>query len=88
MDRPIQCPRAYRQVCLPAGASKETIQIHLVFQVSLLCPAAQDPIPGQSNQHPGPIIGTDIDDPNLHKVETIIDSKELISQHKFKYLVK
>ena len=40
----------------------KTLRIHPVFHVSLLRFAAQDPIPGQSNQCPGLVIGTDMDD--------------------------
>ena len=66
----------------------ETLQIHPVFHVSLLRPAAQDPIPSQSHQRPGPVIGTDMDNPDVYKVKSIIDSQAPRGQQKFKYLVK
>ena len=66
----------------------ESLQIHPVFYVSLLCPIAQDLIPGQSNQRSGPIIGTDIDDQDIYKVESVIDSQAPYGWQKFKYLVK
>ena len=66
----------------------ETLQIHPVFPISLLCPAAQDPIPGQSNQHPGPVIGTDMDNSDVYVVKSIINSQAPCGQQKFKYLVK
>ena len=52
-----------------------TLWIHPVFHVSLLHPTAQDPVPGQSNQPPGPVISTDMDDPDIYEVESIIDSQ-------------
>ena len=61
----------------------EFLQVHSVFYVSLLCPATQDLIPGQSNQHPGPIIGTDIDDPDIYKVKGKIDSQSATRRQKF-----
>ena len=66
----------------------ETLQIHSVFYVSLLRPAAQDSIPGQSNQRPGPVIGTDMNDSDVYEVESIIDSQASRGWQKFKYLVK
>ena len=66
----------------------ETLQIRPVFYVSLLCLATQDPIPGQSNQRSGLVIGTNMDDPNVYKVKSIIDSQAPRGQQKFKYLVK
>ena len=66
----------------------KTLQIHPVFHVSLLRLAAQDPIPAKSNQRPGPVIGTDMDNPNVYEVKSIIDSQAPCGQQKFKYLVK
>ena len=66
----------------------ETLWIHPVFHVSLLRLAAQDSILGQSNQRPGLVIGTNMDNPNVYKVESIIDSQAPCGQQKFKYLVK
>ena len=53
----------------------ETLRIHPVFHVFLLRPAAQDPIPGQSNQCPGPVIGIDMDNSDVYEVKSIIDSQ-------------
>ena len=50
--------------------------------------AAQDPIPGQIKQHPGPVIGTDMDNPDVFEVENIIDFQTSCNWQKFKYLVK
>ena len=52
----------------------KTLWIQLVFHSSLLRPAAQDPILGQSNQPPGLVIGTDMDDLDVYKVKSIMDS--------------
>ena len=87
MDRLIQHPRAHKQACLLFGAS-QTLQIHSVFYVSLLCLAAQDLIPGQSIQRPGLAIGTDKDDLDVHEVKSIIDFQAPHGWQKFKYLVK
>ena len=59
-----------------------------VFYVSLLCSAAQDLILGQSNQRPGSIIGTDMNDLDVYEVKSIIDSQAPRGCQKFKYLVK
>ena len=66
----------------------ENLQIHPVFHAFLLRLAAQDLIPGQSNQHPSPVIGTDMDDSVVYEVKSIIDSQALHGWQKFKYLVK
>ena len=60
------------QLELPA-----TFWIHPVFYISLLRPTAQDLVPGQSNQRPGPVVGTDMDDSDIYKVKSIIDSQAL-----------
>ena len=65
-----------------------TLRIHPVFYVFLLRPTAQNPVPGQSNQRPGPVVGTDMDDPDIYKVESILDSQALRGRQGFKYLVK
>jgi hypothetical protein len=60
-----------------------TMQVHPVFSVSLLDPAAADPLPGQRNPPPPPVI---IDNAEEYEIEEILDSK---STHKtLKYLVK
>ena len=63
-----------------------TLKIYPVFHVSLLRLTPANPIPGQSNEHPGPVIGQDTDEE--FQVEEILDSKPATSQQKFKYLVK
>ena len=65
-----------------------TLQIHLVFHVFLLHCTAQNPVPGQSNQCPSPVNGTDMDDSNIYKVENIIYSQAPQGKQGFKYLVK
>ena len=50
-----------------------TLKIHPIFHISLLCLTSANPIPGQSNEHPGPIISQDTDEEFL--VEEILDSK-------------
>ena len=87
MDKLIQRLKAHRQ-----GACRlelpESLLIHLVFHVSLLLLATEDLIPGQSNLHLGPVIGTNMDDLNVYEVKSIIDSQSPRGQQKFKYLVK
>ena len=39
-----------------------TLKIYPVFHVSLLHLTPANPIPGQSNEHPGPVIGQDTDE--------------------------
>ena len=63
-----------------------TLNIHPAFHVSLLHLTPANPIPGQSNEHPGSVISQDIDEEFL--VEEILDSKPATPQQKFKYLVK
>ena len=65
-----------------------TFWIHSVFHVSLLRPTAQDPVPGQNNQRPGPVVGTDMNDPDIYEVDSIIDSQTSRGKQGFKYLVK
>ena len=54
-----------------------TLKIHPVFHVSLLHLTPANPIPGQSNKHPGPVIGQDTD--KEFQVEEIFDSKPAMS---------
>ena len=51
-------------------------------------PIAQDLISGQNNQHPGLIIGTDIDDPDVYRIKSIIGFQIQHKWQKFKYIVK
>ena len=71
------------QLELPA-----TLWIHLVFHVSLLRPTAQNPVPGQRNQRPSPVVSIDMDDSDIYEVESILDSQTPRGRHGFKYLVK
>ena len=66
----------------------KTLLIHPVFHVFLLYLAAQDLISGQNNQHSGLVIGTNMDDPDVCEVKSIIDSQASRGRQKFKYLVK
>ena len=54
-----------------------TLKIHPVFHVSFLHLTPANPIPGQSNEHPGPVIGQDTDEE--FQVEEILDSKPATS---------
>ena len=63
-----------------------TLKIHPVFHVFLLHLTPANPIPGQSNEHPGLVISQDTDEEFL--VEEILDSKPATPRQKFKYLVK
>ena len=63
-----------------------TLKIHPVFHVSLLNMTPTNPILGQSNEHPGPVISQDTDEE--FQVEEILNSKPATSRQKFKYLVK
>ena len=54
-----------------------TLKIHPVFHVSFLRLTPANPIPGQSNEHPGPVIGQDTDEE--FQVEEILDSKPATS---------
>ena len=39
-------------------------------------------------QHPGPVIGTDMDDSDIYEIKSIINSQAPRGGQKFKYLVK
>ena len=65
-----------------------TLWIHPVFHVFLLRLIAQDPVPGQINQCPGPVVGIDRDDPDIYEIESILDSQTPQGRQGFKYLVK
>jgi transposase InsO family protein len=70
-------PHAY-ELDLPAS-----MRVHPVFSVSLLDPAADDPIPGQRNPPPPPVI---VDEDEEYEVEEILDSKML--RRRLRYKVK
>ena len=57
-----------------------TMKIHNVFHPSLLSPAHTDPLPGQKNSPPNPVI---IEDEEEWTVEDILDSKRV--RNKLKY---
>ena len=65
-----------------------TLRIHPTFHVSLLRTAFDNLFPGQNNTRPGPVLGTDNDEPDTYVVEEIVDSKPARGRRKFKYTVK
>ena len=71
-------PYAYR-LSLPS-----TMKIHPVFHVSLLEPAANDPVPGQKQSRPPPIV---IDGEEEFQIEEIYDSRAT-KNFGLQYLVK
>ena len=66
------------RLCLPA-----TVPIHLVFHISLLELAADDPYPGQVSPAPPAVI---VDSEEEWEVETILDSR--LHYNCLQYLVK
>lgn len=58
--------------------------IHPVFHTNLLEPAATDPLPGQRNPTPPPII---IDNEEHYKVDRILDSRKFKNRKEHEYLV-
>lgn len=65
-----------------------TLRIHPTFHVSLLRSAATNPLPGQDNLRPGPVLRTDKDDPDTYIVEKVVDSIAARGRRKFKYVIK
>jgi Chromo (CHRromatin Organisation MOdifier) domain len=59
------------------------MRIHPVFSVALLDPVATDPLPGQHNPPPPPVI---VDNAVEYEIEEILDSKT--TRNTLKYLVK
>ena len=62
-----------------------TMKIHNVINVKLLSKVADDPMPGQANGNPGPII---INDDKQWEVEDILDSRRRGRAMKLKYRAK
>ena len=53
-----------------------------------LHPTTQDLILDQINQQPGLIIGREVNNLKIYKVESIINSYALQDQQKFNYMIK
>lgn len=70
---------AYR-LTLPA-----TMKVHPVFHVSLLEPAASNPLPGQHNPPPPPI---EVDNEEEFEIEDILDSRHFGRNRRLQYLVR
>jgi len=65
-----------------------TMEVHPTFHASLLRPAAQDPLPGQRQEPPSPVV---IEGEKLYVVERILDSRLIQrrrNQPELQYLVK
>ena len=60
-----------------------TMRVHPVFSVALLEPAATDPLPGQHNPPPPPVIVNGVEE---YEIEQILDSK--LVRNTLRYLVK
>ncbi len=76
------------EVTDPVGSSyklklPETMRIHDVFHSGLLRPAANDPLPGQTNEPPGLIV---INDEDEWEIDDILDSRRY--RRRLQYRVK